>query len=519
MAKRRFPNQAMVSELGGVDPYAEVHEEEEEIDMEANPFMFTQSELNQRTSAVTGRGARAAKGRSVGYDPSIRAPMEMMGRPGQELPIKTIGSIPSNMKGIGGLSPEEAYDKWQKMKQGMSPEEVAEMTSGGMISLRTYDIDTIGKAMGYSPEQIEGALDPQANLSDDNMLFLRGLNSLIPDENNRLNLKGNWDLYNLAKMRGGAGLGHKLPLSPERQKEQVRSYELMQHRAGGRDGPSWSGGVTERVMSDMVRAAKSSAGGRDSVYSRSATDEQIRQGIAAGLQPGDEFNNSQFRQPQGLQYHTYDERLAAEQVGLKQQLDQMTAGDLYKGTIRRQRQGLKRSHKPGLVGTIGKAAVMGLVGMGAGAILGPLVGAAAGSVFGGGASALPAAGVGLGAIEGATGAQLAALGVTGPVASAGATSGGLLSGLGSLASGVGDFLGIGTGTPTLGSLAAGATKQALGVGLDTYSTMQAQPPGAGSNISTGYDPQKNKKGVSSLTGNPYFEDDIGDMTSLQQRLV
>jgi hypothetical protein len=135
-----------------------------------------------------------------------QGPVNVMGKPGSELPYKTIGSIPSGFTGVGGMSPEDALAKWETAKQTMSAEEIKAL--GDPIELNVYDVDKIGKSFGLTEEQMGAVKGGEFGGEwTDEMRLTRGIGSMFADPNNLIDLEGNYDAFNLMnKMAGQATL-------------------------------------------------------------------------------------------------------------------------------------------------------------------------------------------------------------------------------------------------------------------------------------------------------------------------
>jgi hypothetical protein len=461
-------DQSLMSELGATSPFdvgGEVEEAEEK--MTTNPYFFTQQEINTRRQAL-GTTGRTPKGRSVGFRPQQQS--------GAGLPIKTLGSVPSNL--VTGGSKANILSYWDSIKDQVTPEQMEML--GPMVKLQEYDTNALGSQLGLSKEQIEGALAPNqmrqvwkmgeggrggtggsveselgmpTNLTPNQML-LRGFSGLDPGT--PLNMQGNWDLYNLARMNP--------------------SGAIQQLRPGQMNGQTFIPSKSPlRNVQDFTLPS----------------GEVVKYGEGAGI--GGRLEHLRGTQKNSLQTSrakTFD---------------------------------------------WGKSLVMGLGSIVGGMGLGPLLGAAASSMFGSGAyasalasaptmSALSAAsaapggvaGVGLGAAEGASGAQLAAAGLSGSAASAG-TSGGLLGSLGSLGSSALNALGAPLSGATWGGLAQGALGAAADVGLRTYAAGQVRPDNIGAAKGAAYDPQQPALD-SRLLDEDYYTPQM-DTTSAQERLV
>lgn len=363
-----------------------------------------------------------------------QAPMEFMGNPGQELPIKTIGSIPSGLTGVGNMSPQKAVEFWEEQKKGMSAQEIKDL--GDPIELKIYDTDLIGKAFGFNPEEIEGILSGDISKLSDEGKVLRGLGSMMAHEGNKLNFKGNWDLTNLVDMRGGPKLD---PFGIQTKKEVENSIRVRQStgpRGMGRDGVQYGPDnlPTQNELDNMVRQAQGMGRDRDP---RSANE--IRSGIVSGMHNQSQgfggMHSPGFQQQQAGPA-TFEEGIWGKRSSLIEQAKGMTAGELMHGTVRRQRKTLKESHADSTLGKVMKGiglgmatAIGGIMTGGIGAV-GGISGILGASAAGGLSGALKSAIMG----QGASGWMSGALGgLTGGLAGGGvdvlnAIGGGIKSG-------------------------------------------------------------------------------------------
>lgn len=381
----------------------------------------------------------------------------LIGRAGQQLPIKTLGQIPTGLTGLAGKTAQEGVDYWKEQKAGMTAAEIKAL--GPMMDVNVYDTDLLGKQMGLNKDQIAAALQPQNMVTkatnamggghfrggeakyrtydtvpdqlNDKQNFLRGIGSLWGDPRNKLNLEGNWDMTNLMGRGGQPTFGQAInPL------KDVSEYEST---------------------------------------------------------PG--MHASYQRQEQMAAQRAHKLNLA--------KIGEISAEDFHTGSIRGQKQMLKKSHKSSLhdqiikgIGLTGAAIVGGIMsgGMGAAAVgaaglgagagataLSTGVGATVGAGFGAGTSAAGGGDPLSGAAMGAVGGGLAGFGAAGGFKAPGAMDILKKGGMGLAKKVPGMVTG---GTPTPGEMIK--AQGGIQTGFQTMSYMPQIAPG---NTEAGRAPQ------------------------------
>jgi hypothetical protein len=362
--------------------------------------------------------------------------VEFVGKKGQQLPVKTLGQVPSGLTGLSGMTPQEAVDHWEKIKGDMSEDEIKAL--GDPMDVQTFDVELIGESFGLTPEQIERATTPWKEGDPINafqnkkgkdisaktgftpeMALIRGLHSTLPTEGIDIDFEGNWDLYNLMnKMHGNANL--ETPVTKLAGMMGQTAFNKA-NAAAERQGTPHVYDAQGNLVQNVHERGPMDGGESEPLFRDEMSDAEIARAERMGVpilpsRQGTDYVQQAF------------ERGTAQE-------NEMTAAELWKKAAKLDQGQIKHSAKGSNLSNIMKPITMGLMALAttiatAGAGL-TAVGALGGGTLGGGL-----AGAGIGGLGGGVAGGILGGGDKNAILK-GLIGGGITGGLGAAFSGAG----------------------------------------------------------------------------------